>query len=101
MFRKQARYQIQFVDEIDALTEKRMTRGFIDYEREHSIDVNYRRFSITISNKKGEIFGVINAFTAFAEIYVDDIWVDSAYRGQGHGKQLLLALESSLQRARV
>lgn len=86
-------YQIQFVDELDEATEKRMTNGFIAYEAQHGIDVNYRRFSVTISSAHGEIFGALNAFTAFADIYVDDIWVDSAYRGKGYGKQLLLALE--------
>ncbi|HAT9060362.1 TPA: GNAT family N-acetyltransferase [Legionella pneumophila subsp. pneumophila] len=86
-------YQIQFVDELDEATEKRMTKGFIAYEAQHGIDVNYRRFSVTISSAQGKIFGALNAFTAFAEIYVDDIWIDSAYRGKGYGKQLLLALE--------
>ncbi|HAU0101632.1 TPA: GNAT family N-acetyltransferase [Legionella pneumophila] len=86
-------YQIQFVDELDEATEKRMTNGFIAYEAQHGIDVNYRRFSVTISSAQGEVFGVINAFTAFSEIYVDDIWVDSTQRGKGYGKQLLLALE--------
>lgn len=86
-------YQIQFVDELDEATEKRMTRGFIAYEAQHGIDVNYRRFSVIISSAQGEVVGVINAFTAFSEIYVDDIWVDSSHRGKGYGKQLLFALE--------
>ncbi|HFD0801799.1 TPA: GNAT family N-acetyltransferase, partial [Legionella pneumophila] len=74
-------YQIQFVDELDETTENRMTKGFVAYEAQHGIDVNYRCFSVTISSAQGEVFGVINAYTAFSEIYVDDIWVDSAYRG--------------------
>lgn len=86
--------QIKFVDEIDEVTEKRMTKDLIAYETSHGIDVNYRRFSVVISNEKEEIFGVINAYTAFAEIYIDDIWVDSAYRGKGYGRQLLSALEN-------
>jgi predicted acetyltransferase len=87
-------YQIRFVDEIDEATEKHMTKDLIAYEASHGIDVNYRRFSVTISNEQGDIIGVINAYTAFAEIYVDDIWVDSAHRGKGFGKQLLFALEN-------
>jgi len=86
-------YQIQFVDELDETTENRMTKGFVAYEAQHGIDVNYRCFSVTISSAQGEVFGVINAYTAFSEIYVDDIWVDSSHRGKGYGKQLLLALE--------
>lgn len=87
-------YQIRFVDEIDEDTEKRMTKDLIAYETSHGIDVNYRRFSVVIANEKEEIFAVLNAYTAFSEIYVDDIWVDSAYRGKGYGRQLLSALES-------
>ncbi|WP_367606105.1 GNAT family N-acetyltransferase [Legionella sp. W05-934-2] len=88
------KYQIKFVDVIDAETESRMTYGLIDYEANHGIDVNYHRFSVVISDENEVIFGVINAYTAYAEIYVDDIWVDSAYRGKGFGKKLLFALEN-------
>jgi ribosomal protein S18 acetylase RimI-like enzyme len=86
--------QIRLVDKIDKHTEKRMTKDLIAYEASHGIDVNYRQFSLTISNEKEEIFAVLNAYTAFSEIYVDDIWVDSAYRGRGYGRQLLSALEN-------
>ena len=86
--------QIRFVDELDEATEKRMTKDLVSYETEHGIDVNYRRFSVTLSSAQGGTFGVINAFTAFSEIYIDDIWVDSAYRGRGYGRQLLSALET-------
>ena len=60
--------------------------------RPRQIDVNYKRFSV-ILYEQDIACGVINAYTAFAEIYIDDIWVDSDYRGQGYGKKLLLALE--------
>lgn len=86
--------QIRFFDEIDKVTEKRMTKDLIAYETSHGIDVNYQRFSLVISNEKEEIFGVINAYTAFAEIYVDDIWVENSYRGKGYGRRLLSFLEN-------
>lgn len=35
-----------------------------------------------------------NAFTAFAEIYIDDMWVDSQHRRKGYGRQLLVELEN-------
>ena len=37
-----------------------------------------------------DIACVINAYTAFVEIYIDDIWVDSDYRGQGYGSLIKL-----------
>lgn len=84
--------KIAFVDSLSEELDKRMTDGFISYETGHGIDVNYKRFSVVISNNN-LVCGVINAYTAFAEIYVDDIWVDSAYRSKGYGKKLLQALE--------
>ena len=74
-----------------------MSAGFIAYEASQGIDVNYKHFSVVISNEKNIAFGIINAYTAFAEIYVDDIWVDSAYRGKGYGRLLLKALEKHFQ----
>ncbi|ADG25502.1 TPA: GNAT family N-acetyltransferase [Legionella pneumophila] len=83
---------IDFVDSIPESLEKRMTEDLIAYERTHGIDVNYKRFSIVLS-AEGIPCGVINAFTAFAEIYIDDIWVDKTYRGKGYGRKLLQTLE--------
>ncbi|MDP3269638.1 GNAT family N-acetyltransferase [Legionella rowbothamii] len=85
--------KISFVDSLSDELDKRMTDGFITYETSHGIDVNYKRFSVILSKENNIVCGVINAFTAFAEIYVDDIWVDSAYRGRGYGKKLLQTLE--------
>ena len=91
------KYKIAFVDELNEELNKRMSDGFIAYEASQRIDVNYKRLSVVISNEKHIVCGVINAYTAFAEIYVDDIWVDSAYRGKGYGRLLLQALEEHFQ----
>lgn len=47
-------------------------------------------------NEKNVATGVINAYTAFAEIYIDDIWVDSDSRGKRYGRKLLQALKDFL-----
>ncbi len=88
-----AHYHIAFLDKLDEEIEERMTEDLIAYEKTHGIDVNYKRFSVVISNEDNVVCGVVNAFTAFAEIYIDDIWVDSDYRDKGYGRKLLLALE--------
>ena len=85
--------KITFTDSLSDEIDKRMTDGFIAYEKSNGIDVNYKRFSMVLSNEKNNVCGVVNAFTAFAEIYIDDLWVDSAYRGRGYGRKLLQALE--------
>lgn len=86
--------QIEFVDKISELVEAKMRQGFEEYESSHGIDVNYKAFSLLLKDEKGEVIGVLNAYTAFAEIYIDDIWVDKASRGKGYGKQLLTELEN-------
>ena len=85
--------KISFVDNLSEELDKRMNDDLIAYEAGYDIDVNYRRFSIVISDENNMDCGVINAYTAFSEIYVDDIWVDSIHRGKGYGRKLLQALE--------
>jgi ribosomal protein S18 acetylase RimI-like enzyme len=66
----------------------------VKYEASHGIDVNYKKISLLLSNEDEEIIGVINAYTAFAEVYLDDMWVSSKERGKGYGKMLIEALKA-------
>ena len=85
-------FTIEFVDELSNDIEIRMERNFLDYERSRGIDVNFTKFSLILRDDNGAIIGAMNAYTAFAEIYVDDIWIDSPYRGRGYGRRLLQEL---------
>lgn len=78
-------YTIEFVDKISDIEEDKMTKDLIAYESVHEIDVNYKKFWVVLKDSNGIVFGALNAFTAFAEIYVGDIWVDTAHRGKGFG----------------
>lgn len=84
--------KIDMLDEIDDELEKRMRDGFVAFEAKNGINVNYKRFSLVLSINGNQI-GVLNAYTTFSEIYVDDLWVDEAYRGNGYGRALLRHLE--------
>ena len=89
--------KIKFLDQISNELEKRMSDSFVAYESSHGIDVNYKPFVITISDENDVVCGILNAYTAFAEIYIDDMWVDQASRGKGYGRKLLHALEEHFQ----
>lgn len=85
---------VKFMDKVSDAIEEKMQKDLVAYESSHGIDVNYKRFSLVLYDDNEEAIGVINAFTAFAEIYIDDIWVDNAHRGQGYGRRLLSELEN-------
>lgn len=85
-------FTIEFVDGLSNDIEVKMERNFLEYERSRGIDVNYTKFSIVLKDSNSVVIGAMNAYTAFAEIYVDDIWIDSSYRGRGYGKKLLQEL---------
>ena len=85
---------IKFVDQISEETENKMRDDLVAYELSHGIDVNYKRFSLVLNNEQNETIGVLNAYTTFSEIYIDDMWVDSKHRRQGLGKKLIETLEN-------
>jgi ribosomal protein S18 acetylase RimI-like enzyme len=87
-------YKIDFIDELTEDMERRMTKGFVEYETSHGIDVNYKKFAVVLTNEDNIAFAILNAFTAFSEVYIEDLWVDKAYRGQGYGRKLLEELEN-------
>ena len=84
---------IKFTDGLCEPIEEKMRNDLVKYETSHGIDVNYKRFALVLSDAQNNTLGVLNAFSAFAEIYIDDMWVDSHHRGKGHGRKLIQALE--------
>ncbi len=85
---------IKFVDELGTEIEAKMRRDLEKYESSHGIDVNYKQFALVLTDKYDNAIGVLNAFTAFAEISVCDLWVEISHRRKGYGRQLLQFLEN-------
>lgn len=85
---------LKFVDKLPKPIEKIMEKDLVEYEKSHGIDVNYKQYSLVLNDDKNSILGVLNAYTAFAEIYIDDIWVHSSHRRKGYGKKLIEYLEN-------
>ena len=79
---------IELVDELDVAIEEQMQEDLVKYEASCGIDVNYKSFSLLL-REGDDIVGVLKAYTAFSEIYIDDIWVDSNHRLTGFGKHLI------------
>src|SRR5260221_9430227 len=83
----------QIIDNLSQDIEEKMRKDLVAYESSHGIDVNYKRFALVLKEETGNVIGVLHAFTAFAEVYIDDMWVDQHHRGKGYGRKLLSALE--------
>ncbi len=81
------------VDNLLPDVEAMIDRGHEIDEIERGFVCNYKTFALVI--KEGEeIAGALRAYTAYSEIYVDDIWIKKEFRGKGLGKKLLDDLES-------
>jgi ribosomal protein S18 acetylase RimI-like enzyme len=89
--------KITVVDEIPEVIDKIMQEDLVKYESSHGIDVNYKRFAMVLTNESGNAIGVLNAFIAFSEIYIDDMWVHSSQRGKGYGRKLIQTLEEHFE----
>jgi hypothetical protein len=65
----------RYIEKIDEITEKQMQDDLVKYETSHGVDVNYKPFSI-VAYDNNHLIGVLNAYTAFSEIYIDDLWIN-------------------------
>lgn len=83
---------VKFYEKLPSELQEKREQGAVAYETSHGVDVNYTCFSLAIF-ETGDLVGVLNAYTAYAEIYIDDLWVDVNYRGKGYGRALIASLE--------
>lgn len=88
-----ADFKIEYAETISDEIGEKVHQGHVLYEASHGISCNYRLFSLVAKNAKGEVVGLLTAYTAYAEIYLDDIFIDQDYRKLGLGRQLLKNLE--------
>lgn len=90
-------YKIEMTETLSEEIEEKMRKDLVEYGSSHGIDVNYKKFALVLKDESGNTLGVLNAFTAFSEVYVDDMWVDSSCRGKGYGRKLLQELENRFE----
>lgn len=86
-------FKIEYLSTLSDDISEKIHHGHIIDEASHGIACNYKRFSLLLKNNDGTAIGALSAYTAFSEIYVDDIWVDPNYRKLGLGRNLLKELE--------
>lgn len=85
--------KIEFCEKLSPYEEAKMASDFDQYERSQGIRLNFKTFAITMKDATDELIGVLKGYTAFGEVYIDDLWVETSHRGKGLGRQLLIYLE--------
>lgn len=88
--------RIELIDALPDNIEQQMRYDLIKYETSQGVDVNYKPFHLVLFEEDKTI-GVLSAYTAFAEMYIDDLCVDSVYRNKGYGRMLLEKLEKHFE----
>jgi ribosomal protein S18 acetylase RimI-like enzyme len=89
---------VNFMESTPADVETRRSEDLVFYEASHGVTVNYKKFALLLRDfsyreNANNTIGVLEGYTAYAEIYIDDLWVDSNHRNLGHGSRLLRELE--------
>ena len=71
----------------------KVNEGFYEHEKSHGIYDEYEKFNI-IAKLDKKVVGVLSGYTVFAEIYVDNFWIEKNHRKKGYGRKILLYLEN-------
>jgi ribosomal protein S18 acetylase RimI-like enzyme len=90
-------FQIQYLDTLPDTDEQKIRDGHIADEAAQGIVCNYKPFSLVIKDNTDVMIGALCAYTAFAEIYVNDLWIAPAYRKQGLARRLMFELENNFK----
>lgn len=85
--------KISLVKQISKATEAKMAQGMTEYALSQGINVDWKPFALELFNERNETIGVLEAFSSYSSIYINELWVDKAYRGKGYGTQLIAELE--------
>lgn len=90
-------FNIEQIDNLPSKLEKALQQGHINDEAKSGIVCNYKKFTLLLRDQHHEVVGVLSAYTAFAEVYIDDLWVKPNYRTKGLGRRLLQDLEKRFE----
>ncbi|MFK7804542.1 MAG: GNAT family N-acetyltransferase [Anaerolineae bacterium] len=85
---------VQFtLEKLPPAVEAQVETGHAKYEKDQDVAINYQHFAL-IAEDDGQVIGVLDGYTAYAEVYIDDLWVDDAFRNKGVASCLIQQLEA-------
>lgn len=90
-------FKIDHIDVLEDGLDEKIHQGHITDEVSNGVICNYKKFYFAIHDKNNTVIGALAAYTAYSEIYIDDIWVHPHYRKNGLGRKLLAHLEHTFK----
>ena len=88
--------KIEKVENSDILKDSMDKIYEIDDKEKGVDDIKFKTFAYAVKDSENNIIGGIHGWRAFDEIYIDEICIDKAIRGQGIGKKLLEIVEKEV-----
>lgn len=85
-------YTENVTEEIENLVSKKLS----EYEKENGVNLNYQKFAFLAKDDE-KLIGALIGYTVFEEVYIDDLWVDKAYRGKRYGMDLMEKVEEKFK----
>ena len=76
--------KISLVEQITPETKTKMEVGLKEYETSHGINVDWKPFALELFDEKNEVIGVLEGFSSYSSIYINELWVDKPHRGHGY-----------------
>lgn len=81
---------------------KVLQTGLHEYVLEHIGELRKKnpgiQINLILKNEEGQVVGGLNGSSILKAIYIDQLWIDERYRGQGYGKELMMAAERIAQK---
>lgn len=82
-----------FLNEVPPEIRALLESEYGKYEQAHGVQCGFAPFAIVAKENK-DVAGILTGYTAFSEIYVDDLLVLPDYRRKGVGRALLNQVEA-------
>ncbi len=80
-------------EESQAIVRKGLGSNFDQHVSDLMKKYPHTGYKLVIKNDDGQVIGGMNGYTTMGTMFVEGLWVDESYRGQGYGKDLLMHAE--------
>ena len=88
-----AKYTISLEDQPSSADLQTVETGLVNYNEAQTEPESWRGLAAFLRDDQGQIAAGLAGCTHYGWLYVSNLWVSEALRGQGYGRQLMLCAE--------